>query len=61
MIKFKKVQYQTCKKCKYQSDVPQNGDCLIGIWRECPKCGEIEWYLDNMDFLQKVKSFLLTK
>lgn len=51
---MKNPSYQTCKKCHYQSKIPQKTDCLIGIWQECPKCGSEKWVLRENSLLRKV-------
>lgn len=59
MIGMRKPKYQTCKKCHHQSEIPQETDCLIGIWGECPKCGSSEWILEDKGIFEKAIGTIL--
>lgn len=38
---FKQPKRQYCPQCNWQSEIIQQGDCLIGIVKQCPKCRQI--------------------
>lgn len=61
MIGMRNPSYQTCEKCHYQSEIPQTSDCLIGVWKECPKCGSEKWRLKEKNILKNIFRFILNQ